>query len=220
MSLRPRHLPNAITFSRLLLAVAAFWFLDRLLRVQEPGEAHRVAANLAFWFYLAASLTDALDGWVARRFRWTSSLGRVADPVVDKVLTLGALVYISQIPFLTLPGDRDLLGRVMPAWAVVLILAREFLVTAVRGLVESQGLRFPADRLGKTKMTLQTIYICILIGAAGEVPEQLHLGFLRWLREPWLVFGLFWAVVGLTLVSGLNYSLRATRMLSGRGEAS
>jgi len=218
MSLRPRHLPNVITFSRLLLAVAAFWFLDRLLRVQEPGAAHRAAAHLAFWFYLAASITDALDGWVARRYGWTSALGRVADPVVDKVLTLGALVYISQIPFLTLPGDRDLLGRVMPAWAVVLILSREFLVTAVRGMVESQGLRFPADRLGKLKMTLQTVYICILVGAAGQVPARLHVPFLLWLREPWLVFFLFWAVVGLTLASGVNYSIRAVRMLSGGTE--
>jgi len=210
-----RQLPNLITFSRLFLAVAAFWFLDRLLNVAEPGPVHIRAAAYAFWFYLAASLTDTLDGWVARRWGWVTALGRVADPVVDKVLTLGAFAYLSGIQWLTLTDDHDYIEQVVPIWAVVLLLAREFLVTAVRGVVESHGLQFPADRLGKAKMTLQTIYICVLIGAAGKVPDALGLPFLYWLREPLLIAVLFWVVVGMTAFSGLNYCVRATRMLRG-----
>lgn len=233
-----RQVPNLITFSRLLFAVIVFGFLEALLRASDPQE-RRAAALWAFWFFLAASVTDSLDGWIARRFGWVTALGRVADPVVDKVLTLGALVYLVSVDWLAGPacypqddgwptargawltaardpaaGGADYLADLVPAWAVVVLLAREVLVTALRGLVESRGLQFPADRYGKAKMTLQSIYILVLLGAAGRVPELLHVRLLWLAREPALVALLFWVVIGLTLFSGLNYCVRATRMLA------
>ncbi|TAH36869.1 MAG: hypothetical protein EYC70_07735 [Planctomycetota bacterium] len=224
MSLNRRQLPNLITLSRLLFAAVVFFFLESLVRREDPSVQQR-AAFWAFWFYLAASLTDSLDGWLARKYGWVTAVGRVADPVVDKVLTLGAFIYLVQVDWLTdrarypadwrwVSGQHDLLPDLVPAWAVVVLLAREFLVTALRGLVESRGLQFPADRYGKAKMTLQTIYICILVGAVGAVPEALHLRWLYAAREPALVAALFWIVIGLTLFSGLNYCLRAARMLA------
>lgn len=228
MSLDRRQLPNLVTFSRLLFAAVVFFFLETLVRREDPAVQCK-DAFWAFWFYLAASITDSLDGWLARRYGWVTALGRVADPVVDKVLTLGAFIYLVQVDWLTdladparypqdhhwLTGSHDYLQDLVPAWAVVVLLGREFLVTALRGLVESRGLPFPADRYGKAKMTLQTIYISVLIGAVGRVPERLHLPFLYLAREPALVAVLFWLVVGLTLFSGLNYCVRATRLLRG-----
>ena len=207
-----RQVPNLITLSRLVLAVVAFWYLHRMLGAQGSAEELRSHAAVAFWFFLVASITDFLDGFLARRYGWVTALGRIADPVVDKVLTLGGMMFLAAMPFLTREDD---FGLVMPVWAVVLMLAREFLVTAIRGLVESQNMEFPADRFGKLKMTLQTIYVCIILGSAGGVPAALHLPFLDWLRDPLLVAVLFWLMVGMAAFSGLNYSRRAARMLSG-----
>lgn len=207
-----KHLPNLITLARLVLAVVTFWWLEDTLR-HPPDDPHFIRACFwSFWFYLVAGFSDFLDGYLARRYGWTSALGRIADPVVDKVMTLGAMVYLAASQGLEIEGD---IGRVMPAWAVVLLLGREFLVTALRGLVESRGMAFPAERIGKNKMIAQTAYLLILLGAAGQIPERLGLGFLGYLRNPWLVESLFWVVVGLTLWSGVDYAFRARRMLRG-----
>ena len=157
--MNPRHLPNLLTFSRLFLAVVAFWFLHVLAHAEGDAPAVADSAFWAFWFYLVAVATDFLDGRIARRYGWVTAVGRVADPVVDKVLTLGGLVFLAAAtfvveaaPFAARSADY---GELVPAWAVVLILAREFLVTALRGLVESRGKAFPAEMSGKWKMTFQ-----------------------------------------------------------------
>ena len=105
--------------------------------------------------------------------------------------------------------------HVMPVWGVVLILGREFLVTALRGLIETKGIPFPADRYGKIKMVLQTVYVLVLVGAAGAIPEWLGLSFLIHLRNPWVVIILFWIMIGLTVISGINYCIRARKLLRG-----
>ncbi|MFQ5747895.1 MAG: CDP-alcohol phosphatidyltransferase family protein [Planctomycetota bacterium] len=210
-----RQIPNLITLSRLLLAGVAFWFFERMLH-QGGTPEHAQAAAWAFWLYAVAASTDVLDGFLARRYHWVTALGRVADPVVDKLLTLGALVYLAaDSSNLALPGDS---GPVMPVWAVVLVLAREFLVTTLRGLVENRGLAFPADRFGKAKMALQTAYVLILVGAAGGIAAALGLPFLTWLRTPPVIAVLFWSMIAMTVFSGANYSLRAARMLAGESK--
>jgi CDP-diacylglycerol--glycerol-3-phosphate 3-phosphatidyltransferase len=161
--------------------------------------------------FLVASISDFLDGWLARKYNWLTAFGRVADPVVDKVLTLGSLTYLAASPQYRMDGD---FFEVVPVWAVVLMLAREFLVTALRGLVESRGQSFPADGYGKLKLIIQVVYIAIPLGVAGGIPAFLHLDFLVYTREPHLYAVLFWAMVGLTLLSGLNYIVRGARMLN------
>ena len=207
-----RQIPNLVTLSRLFLAVGAFVFLGKMIFKETLGPVEAQAAFLGFWCYLVAVLTDTLDGFLARRFGWVTRVGRIADPVVDKVLTLGALVYLACTPALSIPGD---LGPLMPPWAVVVILAREFLVTAIRGLVESSGHPFPADGYGKVKMVLQSIYVLIVIGVAGEIPSFVGMDFLCTLRHPVAIQAMFWLVVGLTLASGLVYLFKATRILAG-----
>ncbi len=216
-----RQLPNILTFSRLLLAVVAFWFLHQLSHSAGDPEAIRHNSFVAFWFYLVAVATDFLDGRIARRYGWVTAVGRVADPVVDKVLTLGGFIFLVAAPFLVNAepfGDRaETYGELVPAWAAVLILAREFLVTALRGLVESRGMEFPAEMAGKWKMTFQSIYVLIILGAVGGVPEAIWLDFLSLLWEPPVVLGLFWIVIFMTVYSGVTYVARAARLLRGQG---
>ncbi len=214
-----RQVPNILTFSRLLLAVVAFWFLHLLAHAAGDPEAIRRHSFWAFWFYLVAVATDFLDGRIARRYGWVTAVGRVADPVVDKVLTLGGLIFLVASPFLVhaepFAARADTYGELVPAWAAVLILAREFLVTALRGLVESRGMEFPAEMAGKWKMTFQSIYVLIILGAVGGVPEAIRLGFLGLLWEPVVVLGLFWVVIFMTAYSGVTYVIRAARLLGG-----
>lgn len=199
--------------SRLVLAVGAFWFMGEVVDA-EPGDTERIrgASFWAFWLFLIAAVSDFLDGWLARRHGWVTAFGRVADPVVDKVLTLGSLIYLGASDNLAREGD---LLVVMPVWAVVLMLAREFLVTALRGLVESHGLSFGADRYGKLKLILQVVYIAVPLGVTGGIPEFLFLPFLEFTRHPYLFAGMFVLMVGLTVVSGLNYCVRGARLLAG-----
>ena len=199
--------------SRLVLAIGAFWFMGEVVDA-DPSDSERIrsASFWAFWLFLIAAVSDFLDGWLARRNGWVTAFGRVADPVVDKVLTLGSLIYMGASDHLAREGD---LLAVMPVWAVVLMLAREFLVTALRGLVESHGLSFGADRYGKLKLILQVVYIAVPFGVAGGIPEFLGLHFLEHTRHPYLFAGMFALMVGLTVVSGLNYGVRGARLLAG-----
>jgi phosphatidylglycerophosphate synthase len=103
----------------------------------EPGGRDPFrCSSLAFWLFIAIALSDVLDGWLARRGNLITAFGRIADPFVDKVLILGCMVYLAVLPWSQ---------RFFPAWVVVVILAREFLVTGIRGYVESLGGQFPAD---------------------------------------------------------------------------
>lgn len=204
-----RHLPNLITLARLLLAVAVFACLSRALVAADP----RGVLQWAFWLWLVAALSDTLDGFLARRYGWVTALGRIADPVVDKVLTLGVLAYL--VPGQHVYARAGDLMPVLPVWALVALLTREFLVTALRGFVEARGLAFPAERSGKWKMVVQSVFIGVVIGSAAGVAGPLRLLWLEhWLRHPWALAGLFWAMIALTAGSGISYCLRAARMLA------
>jgi len=163
-------LPNQLTVARIGLAVAFFVLLG-LYDHTAPNAA--LLLNAALVVYLVAGVTDVLDGWIARRYNWTSAFGRIADPFVDKVLVLGAFIMLAGSNFdargTGLP-DADLPfwinGQMLSAvqsWMVVVILCRELLVSAVRGYSESQGIKFPATPAGKIKMLLQSTAICAVL---------------------------------------------------------
>lgn len=194
------HWPNRITALRFLGATALFTLLA-LAGDVPPEEVHeeRATFRLAFWLFLATSLSDVLDGWLARRGNLVSAFGRIADPFVDKVLVMGLMVFL-----VVLPWSREF----FPAWIVVAILAREFLVTAIRGYVEKLGREFPADWFGKVKMLLQCIAIGIVMGLqAFAWPDAL----VRVL-EP-AAHLCVWATLVTTLGSGLSYVAKTARIL-------
>jgi len=208
-----KQVPNIITLARLVLAVLAFSHLSTVITLETGSAAAKVAALAAFWYFFIAAVTDWLDGFLARRYGWVTAVGRVADPVVDKVLILGVMAYLSASNhFYAREGDWHV---VMPVWAVVLSLGREFLVTALRGMVESAGKQFPADVFGKIKMLTQAIYVGTAIGAFAGIPDFVHLPFLDLLRAPTFFFLLFWLMIAMTVFSGVNYCITGARLLSG-----
>lgn len=203
------HWPNRITAVRFVGALLLFVVFalmgergadDRfdVLGLDWPMQG---VIHACFWIFVVIAATDFLDGYLARKDGHVSAFGRIADPFVDKVLILGTLIFM-----IVMPWSRDLI----PAWLVVIILAREFLVTGVRGYVESVGKEFGADGFGKIKMIVQ----CCAVGGvmwipAFDWPEAWHTGW------TWLVQGLVVGTLVTTIGSGLSYVLRAPKVLAG-----
>ena len=148
-----RVLPNILTGSRLFFAAGCLillaWVDPEILKDTPPADQVS-KLDWAFILFVIAGVTDILDGPLARALNVTSKFGRTFDPFVDKVLTGGAFILLA------------LLGRPLSGvawWMVAVILAREFLVTVVRHLSESQGAAFGATWAGKLKMFLQSFAI-------------------------------------------------------------
>jgi len=139
--------------------------------------------------FALAGITDLLDGYFARRHSTVTTFGRVADPFVDKILICGA--------FILFVGDPQL-G--VEKWMVIVIIAREFMVSGLRNFVESKGIPFGATFLGKSKMAVQFATICILILFSA------HLATSDWADSLlWIVHGAVWLTVVVTVFSGLFY---------------
>jgi len=137
------NLPNMLTFARIVMIPLCLWFLDQ--------DTPRAGFWSAIVFTLAA-ITDLLDGYLARKLGVVSVLGKLIDPLADKLIVMATLVWL-------VPMDR------MPAWAVIALLAREFSVTALRSVAASEGVIISAGSEGKTKTALQMIgIIALLVG--------------------------------------------------------
>lgn len=196
------HWPNRITMIRfvgslVLFAIFAIWGDVEA----EAIEGHRTPFLVAFWLFTVIAATDYLDGYLARRDQVVTAFGRIADPFTDKVLILGTMVYLSVMPW---SEPR------LPATLVVVILAREFLVTGIRGYVESLGREFPADGFGKIKMIAQ----CCAVGGVMWI-HAFPWGDAWRTAWEWVTLGLVTTTLLTTLGSGLSYVLRAPRVLAG-----
>src|SRR6187431_1039618 len=152
-----RHVPNALTASRLLLAAVFFAILSFY---QHEGRGDPTMLNIAFLVYLVALITDFLDGYLARRWKVEGAFGRVVDPFVDKVLVLGSFVFFAGKNFIIAEQEPVTVVKTISGiapWMVVIILSRELLVTILRGVAESGGANFGAAMSGKVKMVLQSV---------------------------------------------------------------
>ena len=200
METRPAHanafnLPNQLTASRFVLALILFVLIE-----QESWIA-------CLGVFLLASFTDWLDGYLARKQGLTSTLGRNLDPLVDKVLVCGTYIFL-------LP-DGDKAGWLKP-WMVVVVVARELVITGLRSFMENLGAKFGADWLGKIKMGLQCaalIAIFIALEAEGQQSSQLW-----WIVPTRDV--LLYAMLATTLFSGLQYLWRAGALLRQNQQSS
>ena len=148
------HWPNRITALRFLGALVLFTILATW-GDGPAGSDSRLWSQVTFWLFVLAAMTDFVDGYLARRDGHVTAFGRIADPFVDKVLVLGTMIFLAEQPW-SAPW--------FPAWIVVVVLAREFLVTGIRGYVESVGGEFPADWFGKIKMIVQCVAIGVVFG--------------------------------------------------------
>ncbi|AEV88067.1 CDP-diacylglycerol--glycerol-3-phosphate 3-phosphatidyltransferase [Actinoplanes sp. SE50] len=170
---------NALTVVRLILVPV---FLALVVASRMTDHDWRVGACLAF---CVASATDFVDGWIARRWHLVTSFGKIADPIADKALTGTALVLLSAYD-------------VLPWWITVLILAREWGVTALRFWVIRYGV-IPASRGGKLKTGLQTLAI---VWYLWPVPAPFDV------VGPWVMY----AALLVTVATGFDYVVQALRL--------
>lgn len=146
------NIPNLLTFGRILMIPLCLWFLDQ--------DTPRSGFWSAIVFMLAA-LTDVLDGYLARKLGVVSVLGKLLDPLADKLIVMACLVWM--VP----------MGRIS-AWVVIVLLAREISVTGLRSVAASEGVVISAGQEGKTKTALQMIGIIALL--AGYPYHLRYLG--------------------------------------------
>jgi CDP-diacylglycerol---glycerol-3-phosphate 3-phosphatidyltransferase len=182
------NLPNALTLARiflvpLLVLVLVTKFEGRLIwgiRMELVGAA----------IFGLASLTDWLDGYLARRRKQVTTLGQLMDPLADKLLITAALLSLVQM---------DL----APAWMVLVILGREFAVTVLRGVAYSRGIVIAASPLGKFKMVSQVVAILLLILGYDHLQRFFVLGRIA-----------LWVAVITAVVSGIDYYRRFNHVLT------
>lgn len=187
-------LPNALTGARLVFSVAFFALLAFFDATELP--AHRWILLLALVLFVVAAVTDALDGYLARKWNAVSVFGRVMDPFADKILILGAFVMLAG-PNLAHPSGQQLSG--VSAWMVVVIIARELLITSLRGLCESKGIDFAASQAGKLKMIAQSVAvpaILLLLWLAAAHPDRID--------DSMLVRATYWVALTTTIITVLS----------------
>src|ERR1700749_1987518 len=149
------NLPNSLSVTRIFLVpLLVVVLLTEFEGRQILGMPKEIAGAGIF---AIASITDWLDGYLARRRRQVTWLGQVLDPLADKLLTSAAFISLVQL-------------GLAPAWMVALIIGREFAITGVRSLAYTKGITIPASPLGKIKMASQVTAILLLIVGWGPMP--------------------------------------------------
>lgn len=195
-----KQIPNAITLLRLVIAVAFFVVM----------QDYRFASDSPLWLlplavglFITAAVTDAIDGYLARKWQAESRFGRIMDPFCDKVLVIGAFLYLASARFADQTG--------VAPWMVVAVLARELLVTGIRDEMESAGVKFGANWSGKAKMVVQSVAVPTLLaivwwrgGNVSFLPDCP-----AWMAQ--VRDGLVWLTVGITVLSGWPYVWAAIR---------
>jgi CDP-diacylglycerol--glycerol-3-phosphate 3-phosphatidyltransferase len=204
-----RHVPNLLTGSRLVLSLV---FFCMLAYYQYEGRGDPTFLWVAFLIYLVALITDFLDGFLARRWKVEGAFGRIVDPFVDKIMVLGSFAFfagknfIIQHSLLERTQQRvDTITGVAPG-IVVILLARELLVTSLRGQSEGQGQNFGAAFSGKLKMVVQSVTILVILVYVNYYKHLEDGGYLR--GATYFRDFCIWATVGITVVSGVLYIRR------------
>ena len=204
-----RHIPNALTAARLLIAGVFFGMLGFY---QYKGRGSPGLLNIAFGIYVIALVTDFLDGYLARKWKVEGVFGRVVDPFVDKVLVIGTFIFFAGKNFIIPaegPGNAYVVKTItgVAPWMVVVILARELLVTSFRGLSESSWQNFGAALSGKLKMGFQSGTILAILVYVNYLVQLQDLGYDTWARYV-RDFGI-WGTLVITVSSAWIYIQRA-----------
>jgi CDP-diacylglycerol--glycerol-3-phosphate 3-phosphatidyltransferase len=195
------NLPNALTLSRIFLVPllvvvlltppwTTLWVKDRVQGTASLEWLADVVDWLSHWremvavvIFLIAAATDWLDGFIARKRGQVTTLGKLLDPIADKLLTVSAFIALVEL-------------KLAPAWMVVVIVGREFVVSGMRSIAASRGVIIAASPWGKGKTISQVVAIALLI-LTGTLE--------RWIRYGNLGVAALWVVMGLALLSMFHY---------------
>jgi CDP-diacylglycerol---glycerol-3-phosphate 3-phosphatidyltransferase len=182
------NLPNSITLIRICSIPLFIWILSS----NAFSSAHGAKELLASAVFIAAAMTDGIDGYLARKRGQITTMGILLDPVADKLLIAAAFVTLVQFN-----------PALVPAWIAVIVIGREFLVSGLRSIAASEGFTIEASDLGKFKMVVQIVSVVAVIldhrwqdwPIYGNLVFPLH----------WIAFAAIWFVVGVSLISGIDY---------------
>ena len=184
------NLPNTLTLVRMFLVpLLVVVLLTEFEGRRILGVSRELVAAAIFGL---ASMTDWLDGYLARRRRQVTWLGQMLDPIADKLLTSAAFISLVQL-------------GLAPAWMVALIIGREFAITGLRSYAHTRGVAMPASPLGKIKMASQVTAILLLILGWGPLPWLAPIGHVA-----------LWVVMVAAVVSALDYYRRFQRLVNAR----
>lgn len=183
MSKRAFNLPNMLTYARILAvpAIVLCFYLEGRIR---PTEWWRW---VSFWLFVAASVTDYFDGYIARIWKQTSNIGRMLDPIADKLLVSAVLLLLA--------FDRTIDKWTL--WAAIIILCREILVSGLREYLAGLKVSVPVTQLAKWKTTLQLVAIGFLL--AGPAGDKMF----AYVTE--IGIALLWVSALVTLYTGYDY---------------
>jgi CDP-diacylglycerol---glycerol-3-phosphate 3-phosphatidyltransferase len=182
------NLPNSITLSRICSIPLLIWILSSNRFSSVHGEKELLASAL----FIAAAMTDGIDGYLARKRDQITTIGILLDPLADKLLIAAAFVILVQLS-----------PALVPAWVAIIVIGREFLVSGLRSIAASEGFTIEASHLGKLKMVVQIVAVVAVILD------------LRWKEWPmfghyffpvhWVAYTAIWFMVFVSLVSAIDY---------------
>jgi CDP-diacylglycerol--glycerol-3-phosphate 3-phosphatidyltransferase len=181
------NLPNSITLSRIFSIPLLIWILTTNRFSSLDGTKELLASAV----FIAAAITDGIDGYLARKRGQITTMGMLLDPLADKLLIAAAFIVLVQFN-----------PSLVPAWIAVVIIGREFLVSGLRSIAASEGFTIEASDLGKFKMLVQIVSVVAVI---------LDHRWKEWPIGPyifsvhWVAFLAIWFMVVLSLVSAFDY---------------
>jgi len=182
------NLPNSITLSRIFSIPLLVWILSGSHFSSANGEKELLASAL----FIAAAMTDGIDGYLARKRDQITTMGILLDPIADKLLIAAAFIVLVQIN-----------PALVPAWVAIVVIGREFLVSGLRSIAASEGFTIEASNLGKFKMVVQIVSVVavILDHRWKEWPLYGHYIF----PVHWVAYMAIWFMVCVSLVSAIDY---------------
>jgi CDP-diacylglycerol--glycerol-3-phosphate 3-phosphatidyltransferase len=182
------NLPNSITLSRILSIPLLIWVLSSSHFSSVTGEKELLASAL----FIAAAMTDGIDGYLARKRDQITTMGILLDPLADKLLIAAAFVALVQLN-----------PSLVPAWVAIVVIGREFLVSGLRSIASSEGFTIEASNLGKLKMVVQIVAVVavILDHRWKEWPVYGNYFF----PVHWIAILAIWFMVCVSLVSAVDY---------------
>src|SRR6266436_3529433 len=182
------NLPNSITLTRIFSIPLLIWILSTSRFHGTGGEKELLASAL----FIAASITDGIDGYLARKRGQITTIGMLLDPLADKLLIAAAFVTLVQFN-----------PSLVPAWVAVVIIGREFLVSGLRSIAASEGFTIEASDLGKFKMVVQIVAVVAVI--LDHRWKEWPLFGTYFFPVHWIAYASGWFVVCVSLVSGIDY---------------
>jgi len=181
------NLPNSITMSRIVMIPLLLWILSTHFIWQGHGVQEIVASIL----FILASITDGLDGYLARKRGQITTMGMLLDPLADKIMVTGALVaLVAYNP------------AVVKVWIVVIIIGREFLISGLRSIASSEGFTIEASDLGKLKTVTQIV--CVVSAILAHQWHEWQIGVLI-VPVKWIAVAAIYFTLAVSIISAIDY---------------